>query len=128
MNKSPRYHIIIHIFTLPILGELVPSYGRKMATRSVHFLLLFGSTDGAVELARSRNKVHAKNEKSAFCEVFVARYIPILQYIQMAIIIIMIIIIIIMILIITMIMIIKKITLTEAAISMITYCLISTDI
>ena len=42
------------------------------------FVLLFGSTDGAVELARSRNKVHAK--KTAFREIFVARYIPILQY------------------------------------------------
>ena len=75
MNKSQRYHIIIHIFTLPILGELVPSYCRKMATESfTFFLLLFGSTDGTVELAPLR-----KTEKLAFRKNFVARYIPILQ-------------------------------------------------
>ena len=27
MNKLPRYHIIIRILTLPILGKLLPSYG-----------------------------------------------------------------------------------------------------
>ena len=64
----------------------MPSYGREMASKFIHFLLLlFDSIGGAVELARSRNKVHAKNrktEKSAFREIFVARYIPILQYIS----------------------------------------------
>ena len=35
-----------------------------MATKSfTFFLLLFGSTDGAVELARLRNKLHATNRK-----------------------------------------------------------------
>ena len=37
--------------------------------------LLFGSIDGAEEHAHTR-----KTEKSAFREIFVARYIPILQY------------------------------------------------
>ena len=40
----------------------MPSYGREMAGKFLHFfILLFASIGGAVELARSRNKVHAKN-------------------------------------------------------------------
>ena len=80
MNKSPRY-IIIRIFTCPHFDEtcdkLWPRDGRQIST---FFLLLFDSIGGAVELACSRNKVHAKTEKSDFREIFVARYIPILQY------------------------------------------------
>ena len=44
------------------------------------FLLLFGSTDGAVELAPREIKYTRKTGKSAFRKIFVARYIPILQY------------------------------------------------
>ena len=45
----------------------MPSYGREMAGKFLHFfLLLFHSIGGAVELARSRNKVHAKKRKISF--------------------------------------------------------------
>ena len=45
----------------------MPSYGCEMAGKFLHFfLLLFESIGGAVELARSRNKVHAKNRKISF--------------------------------------------------------------
>ena len=82
MNKSPRYHIIIRIFTCPYFEEtcakLWPRDGRQIST---FFLLLFDSIGGAVELALSREiKYTRKTEKSAFREIFVARYIPILQY------------------------------------------------
>ena len=40
---------------------------------------LFGSIDGAVELAWSRNKCTRKDGKSFVREMFVARYIPIAQ-------------------------------------------------
>ena len=70
---------MIHIFTLPILRKKVMAV--RWPPNLYIFLLLFGSTDGVIELACSRNKVHAKNEKSAFHEIFVARYIPILQYV-----------------------------------------------
>ena len=38
MNTSPRY-FIIRIFTCPIVGKLVTSYGRNMAAKSLHFLI-----------------------------------------------------------------------------------------
>ena len=82
MNKSPRYHIIIRIFTCPYCedscAKLWPRDGRQIST---FFLLLFDSIGGAVELAREI-KYTRKTEKSAFREIFVARYIPILQYIN----------------------------------------------
>ena len=81
MNKSPRYHIIIHIFPVPILGEVVPSYGRKMATKSLHFLVTFWFNRWRCKNLLAREiKYSRKPEKSAFREIFVARYIPILQY------------------------------------------------
>ena len=71
MNKSPRYHIIILIFTCPYFEEtcakLWPRDGRQIST---FFLLLFDSIGGAVELARSQNKVHAKNRKISFSRIF----------------------------------------------------------
>ena len=71
MNKSPRYHIIIRIFTCAYFEEtcakLWPRDGRQI---SIFFLLLFVSIGGAVELARSRNKVHAKNRKISFSRNF----------------------------------------------------------
>ena len=71
MNKSPRYHIIIRIFTCPYFEEtcakLWPRDGRQIST---FFLLLFDSIGGAVELALSRNKVHAKNRKISFLRNF----------------------------------------------------------
>ena len=70
MSKSPRYHIIIHIFTLPILGELVPSYGRKMATKSLHFLITVWFNRWRCRTRSSWNKVHAKNRKISFSRNF----------------------------------------------------------
>ena len=49
----------------------MPSYGREMAGKFLHFfLLLFDSIGGAVELARSRNKVHTKIRKISFSRNF----------------------------------------------------------
>ena len=49
----------------------MPSYGREMAGKFLHFfLLLFNSIGGAVELSRSRNKVHAKKRKISFSRNF----------------------------------------------------------
>ena len=53
----------------------MPSYGREMAGKFLHFFII-------VCLNRWRCKVHAKTKKSAFREIFVARYIPILQYLK----------------------------------------------
>ena len=62
---------MICIFTCSNIGEtcakLWPQDGWQIST---FFLLLFGSIDGAVELASSRNKVHAKKRKMGFSRNF----------------------------------------------------------
>ena len=69
----PRIYIIICIFTCHVLGKLVPSYVRKMAAKSLHFFLLFGSIDGVGELAREI-KYMRKTEGSAIHKILIAIY------------------------------------------------------